>query len=82
MILYWRGVRHDWRPACDCTSHLFTCRFGRWREIFTVFPLLPNSPPLPPNIERAFTSYYNSFTEEENKELEIGRMDIYPPTLE
>jgi NADPH:quinone reductase-like Zn-dependent oxidoreductase len=35
--------------------------------LLTVFPLL-NSPPLPPNTKRVFSSYYHAFTEE-NKEL-------------
>jgi NADPH:quinone reductase-like Zn-dependent oxidoreductase len=46
-------------------------------KYFTVFPLLPNSPPLPPNIKRVFTSYYHAFTKDKNKELGNWTYETY-----
>ena len=65
-------------PVTALLSSLLTDLEGGGKY-FTVFPLLPNNPPLQPNIERIFTSYYHAFTEEDNKELRNWTYGTYIP---
>ena len=78
MVLLLKGARRNWHYACAILLTPLLADLEGKGKYFTVFPLLPNTPMLPRNIERVFTSYYHAFTEE-NKELGSWTYRTYIP---